>query len=244
MNNSTTLPTVLTGSTLETVVWCFFMPTIHAFSLLSNVLCIIVFFSKTFIHKPIAIYFIVLLISDSFTLVIGYFEMLEREKQMLNGKLCILNRSVIKIVSDYMFNMARRICVEWLLYKVLWARVSTILLAVLSMQRSRTFFSLSYRETRLCAVFAVFLSVLVAFVITCFEWMNFFCSKPENSLFYAQLFGAIIENPLTRQELLKTFELPLNGEYQCLESAISYFENDTIVSQRLFDVQVRKRIFL
>ncbi|CAF1361820.1 unnamed protein product, partial [Didymodactylos carnosus] len=240
MINSTALtatPILQNGTTLQAIVWCFFMPLIHVFGLFSNLLCIIVFFSKTFINKPIAIYFIALLVSDSITLMIGYFEMLEREKQMLNGNLCFLNRSVIKTISDYIFNIARRICIEWLLYKVLWTRVSTILLAVLSIQRSRTFFSLSYHETRLCAVLAVLLSAFGAFVITCFEWMSFSCSKPESPLFFAQLFGAIMENQQTRTELLKIAKLPLKDEYKCLESAINYFKNDTIFYQQLFDVQ-------
>ncbi|CAF4009876.1 unnamed protein product [Rotaria sp. Silwood1] len=62
-----------------TLIWCLLMPLIHLLSLISNIFCIIIFCSKTFIHKPIAIYFICLLISDSTTLLIGYSEMVERE---------------------------------------------------------------------------------------------------------------------------------------------------------------------
>lgn len=147
--------------TTPTIIWCLLMPTIHIFSLTSNILCIIVFCSNIFIKKPIAIYFICLLISDSMTLFIGYIEMIDRESNMIDRSslLCVFNEKIIHKITDFIYTFMGKFCLEWMLYKVLWTRASTILLAILSVQRTRTFFSLSYHETRLCAFIACMVSI-------------------------------------------------------------------------------------
>ncbi|CAF5141130.1 unnamed protein product, partial [Rotaria sp. Silwood1] len=88
--NTTKLSNMITSPTFT---WCFLMPAIHLYSLISNILCIIVFCSNVFIKKPIAIYFICLLISDSITLLIGYIEMIDRETNMIDKSswLCMFN---------------------------------------------------------------------------------------------------------------------------------------------------------
>lgn len=184
-----------------TIIWCLFMPLIHFLSLISNILCIIVFCSKTFIHKPIAIYFICLLISDSATLLIGYSEMLDRETSMINKSslLCMFNEKIIHNLTDFIYTFMGKFCLEWMLYKVLWTRASTILLAILSIQRSRTFFSLSYHETRFCALLACMLSVFLALVITCFEWIGVQCEKSMDPSIYIEIFQSIMMKPSSNE---------------------------------------------
>ncbi|CAF3217973.1 unnamed protein product [Rotaria socialis] len=198
LTNNTYTPSVFTGSTL---VWCLLMPSIHFLSLLSNIFCIIVFCSNTFIHKPIAIYFICLLISDSTTLLIGYSEMLDRQSDMVekSSLLCTLNEKIIHNLTDFVYSFMGKFCLEWMLYKVLWTRASTILLAILSIQRSRTFFSLSYRETRFCAVLACITSVLIALFITCFEWMGVQCGKSTDPYVYMEIFQLVMDNKQAKE---------------------------------------------
>jgi hypothetical protein len=161
---------------------------------MSNILCIIVFCSSIFIKKPIAIYFICLLISDSITLLIGYIEMIDRESNMIDKSslLCIFNEKIIHKITDFIYTFMGRFCLEWILYKVLWTRASTILLAILSVQRSRTFFSLSYHETRSCAFFACISSIIIALTITCLEWIGVQYDKVENPKIYFEIFQSII----------------------------------------------------
>ena len=191
----------------RTIIWCLLMPSIHLFSLLSNILCIMVFCSRTFIKKPIAIYFISLLISDSVTLLIGYMEMIYRESNMMDKSswLCTFNQKVIYRLVDYIYAFMERFCLEWMLYKVMWTRVSTMTLAILSIQRSRTFFSLSYRETRLCACLACLSSILIAFVITCLEWIGIQCAKSRGSEPYLEIFQLILSRESTRENYSSMF---------------------------------------
>ncbi|CAF1168087.1 unnamed protein product [Rotaria sordida] len=185
--------------------WCFLMPSIHLLSLMSNILCIIVFCSNVFIKKPIAIYFICLLISDSITLLIGYIEMIDRESNMIDKSswLCMFNEKIIHKLTDFIYTFMGRFCLEWFLYKVLWTRASTILLAILSVQRSRTFFSLSYHESRLYAFLACIFSIIMAVTITCLEWIGVHYDKVNDSNLYIEIFQSII-NTQSSQEFYST----------------------------------------
>ena len=189
------------------IIWCLLMPSIHLFSLFSNILCIAVFCSGTFIKKPIAIYFISLLISDSAILLIGYMEMIDRESKMIDSSswLCTFNHKAVRGLVDYIYVFMERFCLEWILFKVMWTRVSTIILAILSIQRSRTFFSLSYHETRLSAFLACLSSILIAFVITCLEWIGIQCAKSRGSQPYLEIFQLILSRESTKESYSSMF---------------------------------------
>lgn len=206
-----------------TLIWCVLMPLIHFLSLISNILCIIVFCSKTFIHKPIAIYFICLLISDSTTLLIGYSEMLDRESSMMNKSslLCLFNRQIIHKLTELIYTWIRQFCLEWMLYKILWTRASTILLAILSIQRARTFFSMNYRETRCCALVACFLSFIIAFFITCFEWIGVQCDKSPDEFVYWELFQSIMKKLSAREFYSNYLYQHRLEKYSCLSQTMT-----------------------
>ncbi len=197
INNTNLIKQFLT----PTFSWCFLLPLIHILSLISNILCIIVFCSNVFIKKPIAIYFICLLISDSMVLLIGYMEMMDRESSMIDKSswLCILNENVIHRLSDFLYTFMGRFCLEWMLYKILWTRVSTILLAILSVQRTRTFFSLSYRESRLCACSACIFSIIIALIITCLEWTAVRYKQVDNPNIYLEIFQLVVDKNSSRE---------------------------------------------
>jgi hypothetical protein len=219
-----------------TFIWCFLMPLIHLFSLISNILCIVVFCSNTFIKRPIAIYFICLLISDSITLLIGYIEMIDRESNMIDKSslLCIFNGKIIHTITDIIYTFMGKFCLEWMLYKVLWTRASTILLSILSVQRSRTFFSLSYHESRLCAVFACAASVVIASTITCLEWTGVQYDQVTNDQIYYQIFQSIIEKKSTKDiysnYLLRNLS-ESNNTYPCLINSINMTSLSTLNNQ-------------
>ncbi|CAM2701288.1 unnamed protein product [Rotaria socialis] len=201
-----------------TFTWCFLMPTIHALSLMSNILCIGVFCSSTFIKKPIAIYFICLLLSDSITLLIGYIEMIDRESHMIDKSslLCMFNENIIHQLTNFIYTFMGRFCVEWMLYKVLWTRASTIVLAILSVQRSRTFFSLSYRETRVYAFFACVFSIIMALTITFLEWVGVEYKKVNNSSIYVEIYESIMYRNSSEQ----FYSIYLHQNYN--ESLVNY----------------------
>ena len=202
------------------------MPFIHVFSLLSNILCIIVFSSQTFIKKPIAIYFICLLVSDSMTLLIGYIEMIDRESNMIDKSswLCMFNEKIIHRVVDLIYSFMERYCLEWMLYKVLWTRASTILLAILSIQRSRTFFSLAYHERRSCAFKACIASMIIAMSITCLEWIYIQCGKNGSERLYLEVFQVILDHKSTKNFYSNTLHRSYNvsdGNYYCLSQTLN-----------------------
>lgn len=201
-----------------TFTWCFLMPSIHILSLISNILCIIVFSSNVFIKKPIAIYFICLLISDSITLFIGYIEMIDRESNMIDKSslLCMFNERIIHKLTDFVYNFMEKYCVQWMLYKVLWTRASTIVLAILSVQRSRTFFSLSYHETRAYAFCACIFSIIMALTLTFLEWLGVEYKRIHDSNIYLEIYQSIM-NKTTSKEVYLT---SLNENYN--QSLISY----------------------
>ena len=222
------------GST--TMIWCLLMPIIHLFSLFSNLLCILIFCSKTFIHKPIAIYFIGLLISDSATLLIGYTEMLDREPHMVDSSsiFCRFNEKIAHSLTDVIYTFMERYCLEWMLYKILWTRASTILLAILSVQRTRTFFSLSYHETRLCAIFACLCSILLALLITCFEWIGIQCRQTADLQIYWDIWQVLLHQKSSQEfyasALISTTSNQTVETYPCLLQAL---ETSPMISMAL-----------
>ena len=226
-----------------TFIWCFLMPSIHIFSLLSNILCIIVFSSQTFVKKPIAIYFISLLISDSMTLLIGYIEMIDRQSNMTDKSslLCTVNEKIIHRLVDTVYNFMERYCLEWMLFKVLWTRASTILLAILSIQRSRTFFSLAYHERRSCAFTACVVSVLIAMVVTCLEWIYVQCGRAGSEPLYLEILQGVLTTKSTKHfyssVLHQHFHLS-TGNYSCLirvfnETSILHVTSNEVSNTRL-----------
>lgn len=196
--NNTDITNFILSSTFS---WCFLIPLIHIFSLISNILCIIVFCSNDFIKKPIAIYFICLLISDSMVLLIGYIEMIDRESSMIDKSswICIFNEKIVHRLSDILYTFMGRFCLEWMLYKVLWTRISTILLAILSIQRARTFFSLSYHESRLCAFLACIFSVIIALIVTCLEWTGVQYKNVDDQNIYSDIFRLVVNNNSSKE---------------------------------------------
>ena len=202
------------------------MPLIHVIGLISNLLCIVVFCSNVFIKKPIAIYFICLLISDSITLLIGYIEMIDRESNMIDKSslMCIFNEKIIHPVSEAIYTFMGRFCLEWILYKILWTRVSTVLLAILSIQRCRTFFSLSYHESRLCAVSACVFSLTFASIITCMEWTGVQYDQMNNPRIYYEIFQSMIEKNGSKEFYADYFSRDLNESnhsYACLIDSLN-----------------------
>jgi len=222
-----------------TFIWCLLMPSIHLFSLISNILCIIVFCSNTFIKKPIAIYFICLLISDSITLLIGYVEMIDREISMIDKSslLCMFNEKIIHNITDFIYTFMGKFCLEWMLYKILWTRASTILLAILSVQRTRTFFSLSYHESRLCAFFACIVSIIIAVIITCLEWIGVQYDKVNNLNIYYELFQLISTKNLSKKlyssYLIRNYNESINN-YPCMMEIFNITSLSFITNQVIF----------
>ena len=221
--NRTTYSTMTINPTL---IWCLIMPLIHLFSLISNILCIIVFCSNIFFKKPIAIYFICLLISDSITLLIGYIEMIDRESHMINKSslLCIFNAKIIRTITNSVYTFMERFCLEWMLYKVLWTRVSTLILAILSIQRSRTFFSLSYHESRLCAFFACMFSIVFAIFITCIEWIGVYYDQIPDSTVFSDMLHIVNEKNSSRDFYLNYLNRNSNetkNHYSCLMTSFN-----------------------
>jgi hypothetical protein len=231
INNNTKLSNTIISPTF---IWCFLMPSIHLFSLISNILCIIVFCSNTFIKKPIAIYFICLLISDSMTLLIGYIEMIDRESSMIHKSswLCLFNEKIIHKISEFLYTFMGRFCLEWVLYKVLWTRASTILLAILSVQRTRTFFSLSYHESRLCACFACIFSIIIALTITWLEWVGVHYEKNHSLNVYSEILQSVV-NTESSKEFYSTILYRFSNEsmvgYPCMVESfnVTLFSNIT-----------------
>ncbi|CAF1390871.1 unnamed protein product [Adineta steineri] len=196
LNNTKNTDMFSTGA----ITWCLLVPLIHVFSLMSNILCIIVFCSNIFIKKPIAIYFISLLLSDSMTLFIGYVEMTDRETSMINksSSLCAFN-NIFHRLYETLYTFMGTYCLEWMLYKLLWTRASIILLAILSVQRTRTFFSLSYRESRVCALFACIFSIIIAAIITCIEWTDIHYENDSSVNIHSDIFHVVIQKDSLKQ---------------------------------------------
>lgn len=223
-----------------TLIWCLLMPAIHLLSLFSNILCIIVFCSKTFIKKPIAIYFIGLLISDSITLLIGYIEMIDRETNMIDKSsyFCTFNERIIHRLCDLIYEFMSKFCLEWILYKVLWTRASTILLAILSIQRARTFFSLSYHESRTFAFYACLSSLAIAIAITCLEWTGVQCGKSKDPLVYFNIYQQIIQNDTRKDLLWSIVEHSTNESYYneipCLRQSLDDSDSKSVSSFACF----------
>ncbi|UJR27598.1 hypothetical protein I4U23_008879 [Adineta vaga] len=233
----TTNNTNFSDSFFNTIfIWCYILPLIHVFSLFSNIICIIVFSSNVFIKKPIAIYFICLLLSDSMVLFIGYINIPYRETPQIipTSSLCASTTNLLIRLIDSIFSSMERYCLEWILYKVLWLRVSTILLAILSVQRTRTFFSLSYHETRLCAFSSCILSIILAFFITWIEWTGIHYVEVRNPEIYTDIFQTVFENSSSKEFYSSILYRDYNGStknYPCLMESLNMTSLTSITNQ-------------
>ncbi|CAF1083872.1 unnamed protein product [Adineta ricciae] len=185
-----------------------------------------VFSSNAFIKKPIAIYFICLLLSDSMGLFIGYIDMINREiyPTIEPSWLCLLLTKNLERLKDYLYAFTERLCLEWILYRILWLRVSTILLAILSIQRTRTFFSLSYHESRMFAFSACVLSFILAALITCMEWTHVYYDTAADPELFTDIYQRILQDNSSREFYLSTLNRHSNestDRYRCLLEAFS-----------------------
>jgi hypothetical protein len=170
--------------------------------------------------------------------------MIDRESNMIDKSslLCRFNEKIIHTITDIIYNFMEKYCLEWILYKVLWTRVSTILLAILSVQRSRTFFSLSYHESRLCAFSACVASVIIALTITCLEWTGVKYDEVKNSNIYFEIFQSIIEKNSSKDvysmNLLRNSN-ESNNIYPCLINSINMTSLSTPINQVIFTFPFR-----
>jgi hypothetical protein len=171
-------------------------------------------------------------------------EMIDRESNM-NDKsswLCLFNDKVVHKLSDFLYAFMGRFCLEWMLYKVLWTRASTILLAILSVQRTRTFFSLSYHESRLCACFACISSLIIALTITCLEWVGVQYKNVDDVNIYIEIFQSILNNKTSKQfystHLYRSYNDSLIN-YPCMIESF----NVTLFNNMTNEVRVNKHIF-
>jgi hypothetical protein len=170
--------------------------------------------------------------------------MIDRESNMIDKSslLCIFNEKIIHTITDIIYNFMEKYCLEWILYKVLWTRVSTILLAILSVQRSRTFFSLSYHESRLCAFSACVASIIIALAITCLEWTGVKYDEVKNSNIYFEIFQSIIEKNSSK-DVYSMYLLRNSNEsnniYPCLINSINMTSLSSPINQVIFTFPFR-----
>ena len=173
------------------------------------------------------------------TLFSGYSEMISRTSDMKYNSswLCKFNGKIIPTLTNATYAFMGHFCLQWMLYKVLWTRASTIILAILSVQRTRTFYSLLYHESRSYACSACLFSIATAVVITCLEWTGVQYKNVPDSDVYLEIFQSILNNKRSKQ-LYTTFFYQDRNEsmtkYPCMTEVFNEISFAVLENQVIF----------
>lgn len=145
---------------------------------LGNIICIIVFLRRRFRTRSISVYFVALFFNDCLLLFISHIA-----KMLIfdASSSCWFNIWLSKFIDIiYYREMIYRQSLAVLTYNTTYTQISMLIFMFMSIQRVRTFSSISYRESRMCALMLTLLAFILGIIISYFQLYAAFCVKELN----------------------------------------------------------------
>lgn len=163
----------LSKENINPYILCNVLAPIFICGFIGNIICILVFLRRRFRSRSISVYFIALFFNDCLLLFISHI-----------GKMLIFDAS-----SSCWFNIYFSKFIEWIRYRdvidhgglvvftynTTYSQISMLIFMFMSIQRVRTFSSISYRESRLCAFMLTLIAFIYGILVSYFQLYDTFC---------------------------------------------------------------------
>ena len=149
---------ILTRESINPCILCNVLAPIFICGFFGNIICILVFLRRRFRQRSISVYFIALFFNDSLLLFISHIA-----KMLIfdASQSCWFNIALSKFTDLIHYtDLFDHGFLSVLTYNTTYTQIAMLIFMFMSIQRVRTFSSISYRESRTCA----FLLTLIAFI--------------------------------------------------------------------------------
>ena len=165
----------LSKESINPRILCNVLAPIFICGFLGNIICIIVFLRRRFRTRSISVYFIALFFNDCLLLFISHVA-----KMLIfdASSSCWFNIYLSKFIDIiYYREMIYRQSFEVLTYNTTYTQISMLIFMFMSIQRVRTFSSISYRESRMCALMLTLIAFVYGIIVSYIQLYDAFCIK-------------------------------------------------------------------
>jgi hypothetical protein len=166
---------ILTRESINPCILCNVLAPIFICGFLGNIICIIVFLRRRFRTRSISVYFVALFFNDCLLLFISHVA-----KMLIfdASSSCWFNIYLSKFIDMiYYREMIYRQGLAVLTYNTTYTQISMLIFMFMSIQRVRTFSSISYRESRMCALMLTLIAFIYGIIVSYVQLYDAFCIK-------------------------------------------------------------------
>ncbi|CAF1982484.1 unnamed protein product [Rotaria magnacalcarata] len=166
---------ILTRESIDPCILCNVLAPIFICGFFSNIICIIVFLRQRFRTRSISVYFIALFFNDCILLFISHVA-----KMLIfdASKSCWFNIYLTKFIDImHYYDLIDHGGLSVLTYNTTYTQISMLIFMFMSIQRVRTFSSISYRESRMCAFMLTLIAFIYGITVSYIQLYDGFCVK-------------------------------------------------------------------
>ncbi|CAF3809643.1 unnamed protein product [Rotaria sordida] len=168
----------LSKESINPRILCNVLAPIFICGFFGNIICIIVFLRRRFRTRSISVYFIALFFNDCLLLFISHIA-----KMLIfdASSSCWFNIFLSKFIDIiYYREMIYRQSLAVLTYNTTYTQISMLIFMFMSIQRVRTFSSISYRESRMCALMLTLIAFIYGIIVSYMQLYDAFCIEKLN----------------------------------------------------------------
>jgi hypothetical protein len=166
---------ILTRESINPCILCNVLAPIFICGFFGNIICIIVFLRRRFRTRSISVYFIALFFIDCVLLFISHVA-----KMLIfdASKSCWFNIILSKFIDLIHYGeIIDHGGLSVLTYNTTYTQISMLIFMFMSIQRVRTFSSISYRESRMCAFMLTLIAFIYGIIVSYIQLYDGFCIK-------------------------------------------------------------------
>jgi hypothetical protein len=166
---------ILTRESIDPCILCNVLAPIFICGFLGNIICIIVFLRRRFRTRSISVYFIALFFNDCLLLFVSHIA-----KMLIfdASQSCWFNIYLSKFTDlTHYLDLANHGGLSVLTYNTTYTQISMLIFMFMSIQRVRTFSSISYRESRMCAFMLTLIAFIYGIIVSYMQIYDGFCIK-------------------------------------------------------------------
>ena len=163
----------LSKESINPRILCNVLAPIFICGFFGNIICIVVFLRRRFRTRSISVYFIALFFNDCLLLFISHVA-----KMLIfdASSSCWFNTYLSKFIDVIFYReMIYRKGLEVLTYNTTYTQISMLIFMFMSIQRVRTFSSISYRESRMCALMLTLIAFVYGILVSYVQLYDAFC---------------------------------------------------------------------
>lgn len=166
---------ILTRESIDPCILCNVLAPIFICGFFCNIICIVVFLRQRFRTRSISVYFIALFFNDCILLFISHVA-----KMLIfdASKSCWFNIYLSKFIDIiHYYDLIDHGGLSILTYNTTYTQISMLIFMFMSIQRVRTFSSISYRESRMCAFMLTLIAFVYGIAVSYMQLYDGFCIK-------------------------------------------------------------------